>query len=166
MSKKSPLAIIQALSTKFDGSGHTEMQVLVDLCNDHIENEKFDEKTLDQDSLKLLDSIFAEVIDAARTIRLELHTKAGWHGTPIERVELKSAEGAGPTAEAFITIAPHSIGIGFEGHGVCNMEPDTEVIMVEQTDFAPRVIVWDDINNEEYSHAIELAGAKQTNRKD
>ena len=166
MSKKSPHVIVEGLIKKFDPSGHTEMQVLVELCKDHIGNEKFDKAELDQDSLKLLDSIFADVIDAARTIRLELHTKAGWYGTPLERIELKNAAGEGPTMGAFVTIAPHSIGIGFDGHGVCHMEPDTELLMVEQTDFKPRVIVWDDINNEEASHTIDLDGAKQSKREE
>ena len=142
------------------------MQVLVDLCEDHIENEKFDKPNLDQGSLKLLDSIFEDVIAAARTIRLELHAKAGWYGAPIERVQLKSAESAGPTMGAFLVVTPHSIGIGFDGHGVCNMAPDTEPIVVEQTDFSPRVLIWDDINREDYSHAIKLDGAKQNNRKE
>lgn len=166
MSKKSPQAIVEGLIKKFDESGRTEMDILTELCKDHLSNEKFEKTKLDQESLQLLDSIFAEVIDAARTMRLELHAKAGWHGAPIERIELKNAEGAGPTMGAFITITPHSIGIGFDGHGVCNMEPDTELVMVEQTDFKPRVIVWSEINNEEASHIIELDGAKQTNRKD
>lgn len=68
MSKKTPQAIVDSLIKQYEKSGHTEMETLVELCRDHIHNEKFDKKKLNQDSLKLLDSIFAEVITAARTI--------------------------------------------------------------------------------------------------
>lgn len=68
--------------------------------------------------------------------------------------------------DAFLEIAPQYVGVGFAGYGVCNMEPDTEIVLVEHIEGKPRVHVYSDINSESPTHTVELNAAKQSNKKD
>jgi hypothetical protein len=65
--------------------------------------------------------------------------------------------------------------IAFEadGYGVCGMDDNTElgkiyrpIVVIEQVEGRLCCFVWADINQEDPTHTIELAGAKVSNRKD
>lgn len=53
---------------------------------------------------------------------------------------------------------------GFGDH--CSEDGYGYPVLIELFEGKLRVIVWDDINEEEPSHVIDLAGAKESNRKD
>lgn len=166
MAKKlSAKKILDDLISQFDKSGRTEVDTVVQLCKDHIVNETYDKDKINSSSLNLLDSILAELISAARDVRAVLHKKAGWPSNPRELVTLRCGHDEGKTMEAFIEISPAMIGLGFVGHGVCNMEPDTEIVAVEHVNEKPRVLVWANINQEDTTHIIDLGRAAQVNRK-
>jgi hypothetical protein len=173
MHKKRECEVYAELLKRFDRSGFTECQILDDLIREHGDSVgAFDaagnprSAVVDEAFLKHLDTMLAEVIAHARVMRRELYTKAKWFGHPREEVTLGCGYGTDDTMEAFIEVSACGIGAGFAGHGVCNMEPDSEVVFVEHIEGKPRVIVWADINSEDATSTIDLSGAAQSARKE
>lgn len=72
MSKRTPREIINELIRGFDKSGQTEVEILVEMCKDHIHNERDCKDDIDKDSLDLLDTMLIEVADTAAAMRRKL----------------------------------------------------------------------------------------------
>ena len=54
----------------------------------------------------------------------------------------------------------------FEGFGECAaLDGHGSPVLVENWEGKPRVVVWGDINQEDPTHVIDLAGAKESNRR-
>ncbi len=61
---------------------------------------------------------------------------------------------------------PQAITIGIEGYGECgSTDAAARPIYLEHHEGKLTLYVWADINNEEPTHVIELAGAKHEHRK-
>ena len=64
-----------------------------------------------------------------------------------------------------LSIGDRSIGIYVEGYGdALSADGHGEPVIFSVEDGIPKIYVWDDINNEEPSHAILLSGAAEANR--
>ena len=74
-----PAEILDALIARFEKSGSTEVEILVDMCHDHTHNELSDKGYIDSMSLVLLDNMFDEVISAAKAMQAELHATRESH---------------------------------------------------------------------------------------
>lgn len=79
---------------------------------------------------------------------------------------------AEPFPKLEITLADEGIEINFPGHGVKTLEPGPPEmgqggpVYIEYRSGVPHLLVWADINQEEPTHSISLAGARESNRKE
>ena len=68
--------------------------------------------------------------------------------------------------EATIETGGNCIMIGLKGYGDSGSAPGHGApIIIEFRDGAPFVLLWDDINDEEPSHLIDLSGAAENRRR-
>ena len=169
--KKSPLAVLNELHEGFHKSGHTECQILVDMVEEHIQNETAEKgKKLDKGSLDLLDTMLAEVITNARAMRQHLYELAGPRDPRNgylcpEDITLVCQHQEGPPINAKVSVNCHGIFVSFQDHGACT-EDNAECALIEQIKGEPRVIVWGDINQEDPTDTIELHGARHDHRSE
>jgi len=76
--------------------------------------------------------------------------------TPLERAEGKDA------VKVTIELHGDSISIGFEGYGEKTALPGyVRPIRIEKVDGKLRLLVWSDINEEDFTHDISLEGARE-----
>ena len=69
--------------------------------------------------------------------------------------------------KAFIEIGPGSFQIGFDGYGECDAEPGFGTpIVIEYRNGTPFVVIYEDINDPEYTQVISLENAAESKRKE
>jgi hypothetical protein len=73
----------------------------------------------------------------------------------------------GETKKVRIKVGLDGVVIVPEGYGdYCSADGEGAPVMIEFAEGNPRVVVWDNINNEDASHIIDLSEAAEKNREE
>jgi hypothetical protein len=78
----------------------------------------------------------------------------------------KAAGTVGPMQAGSISLNPHGLGLRFDGYGDCtSADGYGEPVFIEHHDGNLRVLVWDDINQEDPTLIAGISGARESRRK-